>query len=192
MTNLLQSAAFWLVTLVILSFKSNARDSGAHRWEKALNFCCAAFLVLFHSTAFLMLGWAVGHPDRIIPEFYVTRDLFLPWASLSVWALNTIVSVLASVVGCGLAARKNRSRIIFLRLFPVMLLTDWLEAFKGAMSEPKPLTGYLVIGAFLAVITLVPYTLIALFYTRKRVVDSLFSPPTAKQHDGKGAQDMDN
>jgi hypothetical protein len=180
MTYLVTHSVIWLTIAAVVAVKANNRDRGLHGKAKAVSFLCVAFIILFHSTAFSMLNWAFGHPQQILPYFYVTKDLFAPWASLTVWILNTIMSVAAVLLGFGIARRKNRSRLIFLRFLPLIAFVDWLEMFKGTMSQPRTTGAYLTLGGMTALFIIVPYALIALYYTRTSVKDALFSEGTAE------------
>ena len=105
MTPMIRSMLIWLVVTALVLFKANQCDPGKHKGPKAIHSIFVVFLILTHATAFKMLGWTVGHPDKIMEHFYVAKDLFAPWASLTVWTLNTILSPTAIVLGFALARR---------------------------------------------------------------------------------------
>jgi hypothetical protein len=175
MTSLIPSLTLWMMVTIGVALKANSRDAGLHRKAKGLNFLCAAFLVLSHCSAFRMLGWAFRNSGEILPAFYVAHDLFAPWATFSVWVLNTILSVVALLLGLGLARRKERARVVFLGVFPLLAIIDWLEAFKGAMAQPRSSGTYVLIGAAIALVTVVPYAGMALFYRRESRVSPIFA-----------------
>ena len=171
---MVRSMLIWLVVTAVVLFKTNQRDAGKHNGLKAVHSLFVVFLVLTHSTAFRMLGWIVGHPERIMEHFYVHKDLFAPWASLTVWALNTILSLAAIVLGFALARRVPLARRAVLWMIPFLCLIDWLEAFKGAMAEPRGAATYLLIATAISLLTVIPYALMYIFYGRDSVASALF------------------
>lgn len=168
------SVLIWFAAAALTLYKTNQRDSGKHKRLKAVHSLFVILLILTHSAAFKMLGWVVGHPDKVMESFYVPLDLFAPWANFGIWMLNIGFSLAAIFVGFALARRISLARRVILWMIPFLCLVDWLEAFKGAMGEPAETTTYLFIAAVISIFTVIPYTLMFIFYTRHSVASALF------------------
>jgi len=174
MNQLLQSSIIFLIWATILLQISYKKDVGQHKRQKVFHAIVVMYLVLMHSNAFWTLGWAVGNPDGILEYFYIEKGLFSPSASLGTWILSTIFSLIALTLGLRLAQRKEASLRRIFQLVPAIAIVDWLTAFKGFMGDPLSAKGYIIGGAFITLMIVVPYGLMLFFYSKKTVQNSIF------------------
>ena len=174
MNALFQSSILFLIWAIILLQISYKKDAGQHRRSKILHALCAIFLILSHSTAFRMLGWAVGNPSGILEYFYVEKGVLPPQATLGIWVLNTIFSIIAVTLGLRLAQRKEASLRWVFKLVPAIAFVDWLEMFKGLTSTDISAKGHIIGGVIITLFAIIPYGLVLFFYSKQNVQLSIF------------------
>ena len=179
MDSIIKTVVIWTMLLGIFFTRAQNQSGRLKGGRYNAHLFLTWVLMALHCMSPNTLFWAINNSSAISTYFHVPVGPVPAAINLVTWVLSLVFGLGSILLAFGLALRKEKIRVLFIRLIPVIAIVDFFEFFKGYLSgSPAFPTDFVVIGIIicLLVVGLIHGTLYS-FYRKERTISLIFEPP---------------
>lgn len=159
-------ALFLLLFVPIILMRYN-KDKGENNSAKVFNLIVSLFLLYsFSSTTKLELTQVFTESEKLTEKVFVEVGILSPFVSGFSWLLYVTLSFVLTVIIIQVALRKEKSRMILLRILPFYWILNSINVYKYIIPKNDSVSNsdYLIPG--ILILNGIFIILIYVFYSR--------------------------
>lgn len=167
---------WFLVIIFILLINSTNDKYGIIKYKiQYINYILLLILLTTSGYSINAIIWSIIHSENML-DYFKNYVLMPQWLNMSMYILEIITNFITVIVVFYVLQRKDKARIILLRVLPVLSITfvyDFIRRLHDEMLFNENVPIYVTLG-LIFIFGILPYIVIYYFYSKESIKEKLF------------------